>query len=366
MESMPEFQERSPKCPLVQLMASRQQLLAAGEPLTAEACEPVPMAFFGPIEAVCIAVFTIEYLEISEPDIFPEFADALSLRPLERKRLLKGIQKASGSGGYPGAEPAAAAKMPGSLGPGPAIFVKNTFLETWGDLEMDNSEASAGLPRSSTTPAPASAYDDGEEGAEEDPEEDPEESEQAEALSNPIYKTMTFDAWESGNAWDWMYKQGMESQEAEQAPTDPKVVESIPEETPVMSGAVGMMFVPQEVMPSYAMAVPPPEMCMPGCFAIPMDPFSRFPGTMDSMPPALDGSVSSIAVTTTADNNRAQVLQRAFSVSSNVYRIRWTVDARKLRSTDKEAVSPPFDLTFAGGQPVPFKTLGSYSNRPKY
>ena len=24
--------------------------------------------------------------------------------------------------------------MPGSLGPGPAIFVKNTFLETWGDL----------------------------------------------------------------------------------------------------------------------------------------------------------------------------------------------------------------------------------------
>ena len=112
--------------------------------------------------------------------------------------------------------------------------------------EMDNSEASAGLPRSSTTPAPASAYDDGEEGAEEDPEEDPEESEQAEVLSNPIYKTMTFDAWESGNAWDWMYKQGMESQEAEQAPTDPKVVESIPEETPVMSGAVGMMFVPQE------------------------------------------------------------------------------------------------------------------------
>ncbi|OLP95260.1 hypothetical protein AK812_SmicGene22623 [Symbiodinium microadriaticum] len=53
MESMPEFQERSPKC---------EQLLAAGEPLTAEACEPVPMAFFSPIEAVCIAVFTIEYL----------------------------------------------------------------------------------------------------------------------------------------------------------------------------------------------------------------------------------------------------------------------------------------------------------------
>ena len=113
---------------------------------------------------------------------------------------------------------------------------------------MDSSEASAGLPRSSTTPAPASAYDDGEEGAEEDPEEDPEESEQAEALSNPIYKTMTFDAWESGNAWDWMYKQGMESQESAQAPTDHKVVESIPEETPVMSGAVGMMFVPQEAI----------------------------------------------------------------------------------------------------------------------
>ena len=64
-----------------------------------------------------------------------------------------------------------------------------------------------------------------------------------------------------------------------------------------------------------------------------------------------------------------KVLQRAFSVASNVYRIRWTVDARtiacgiadsvdcifstmahrKLKSTDKEAVSPQFDLTFSGG-----------------
>ena len=60
----------------------------------------------------------------------------------------------------------------------------------------------------------------------------------------------------------------------------------------------------------------------PGCFAVPMDRFGRFPGAEQLPLP------EPIGVTTTADNKRAQVLQRAFSVQSNVYRIRWTVDAR--------------------------------------
>ena len=41
--------------------------------------------------------------------------------------------KASGSGGYNSAAPAApsaGSRLPPSLGPGPAVFVKNTFLDT--------------------------------------------------------------------------------------------------------------------------------------------------------------------------------------------------------------------------------------------
>merc|ERR1719253_1353210 len=41
---------------------------------------------------------------------------------------------------------------------------------------------------------------------------------------------------------------------------------------------------------------------------------------------------------------RSQVLERAESMASQRDRIRWTVDARKLKSTDREAVSPTFDV----------------------
>merc|ERR1740121_2822387 len=52
---------------------------------------------------------------------------------------------------------------------------------------------------------------------------------------------------------------------------------------------------------------------------------------------------------------RAMALQRAFSVASSIFRIRWTVDARKLVSTDREHASPSFDLSF--GSPVQFKMI---------
>lgn len=53
MESMPDFRHRPKKC---------AELRAAGLRLTKEACEPKPDDIFYVIEAVCIAVFTIEYL----------------------------------------------------------------------------------------------------------------------------------------------------------------------------------------------------------------------------------------------------------------------------------------------------------------
>lgn len=53
--------------------------------------------------------------------------------------------------------------------------------------------------------------------------------------------------------------------------------------------------------------------------------------------------------------SRAPVLQKVFSVSSCIYRVRWTVDARILKSTDREKVSPPFELSFT--VPVQFKLV---------
>jgi hypothetical protein len=43
-----------------------------------------------------------------------------------------------------------------------------------------------------------------------------------------------------------------------------------------------------------------------------------------------------------------QPLTRAFSVGSGAFRINWTLSATKLRSADKNAVSPAFELSFGG------------------
>merc|ERR1719401_3025070 len=55
------------------------------------------------------------------------------------------------------------------------------------------------------------------------------------------------------------------------------------------------------------------------------------------------------------DQTRKNVLARAVSVATQIYRVRWTVDARKLKSKDTEAVSPPFCIDETGD--IEFKML---------
>lgn len=55
------------------------------------------------------------------------------------------------------------------------------------------------------------------------------------------------------------------------------------------------------------------------------------------------------------DSRRAQTLEYEYHARSQVYRIWWTVDARKLKSSDREAVSPGFALGFP--RPVQFKMV---------
>eukprot|EP00927_Polykrikos_kofoidii_P041827 TRINITY_DN3568_c0_g1_i2.p1 TRINITY_DN3568_c0_g1~~TRINITY_DN3568_c0_g1_i2.p1 ORF type:complete len:312 (-),score=52.33 TRINITY_DN3568_c0_g1_i2:44-886(-) len=51
-------------------------------------------------------------------------------------------------------------------------------------------------------------------------------------------------------------------------------------------------------------------------------------------------------------------LTRNMSTNSGRFRVHWTVDARKLRGNDKQAVSPPFELSFGSQYPnVIFKMI---------
>lgn len=53
-----------------------------------------------------------------------------------------------------------------------------------------------------------------------------------------------------------------------------------------------------------------------------------------------------------------QTLNHEFSASSNMHQIDWTVDARKLRGNDKQAVSPPFEIWLGHRFPkVAFKMM---------
>eukprot|EP00931_Biecheleriopsis_adriatica_P056466 TRINITY_DN33457_c0_g1_i2.p1 TRINITY_DN33457_c0_g1~~TRINITY_DN33457_c0_g1_i2.p1 ORF type:complete len:363 (-),score=84.37 TRINITY_DN33457_c0_g1_i2:118-1167(-) len=53
-----------------------------------------------------------------------------------------------------------------------------------------------------------------------------------------------------------------------------------------------------------------------------------------------------------------QTLTRSYSVQSGFFRVHWTVDGRKLKSNDKQTVSPPFELSFGSQFPsVTFKMM---------
>jgi len=94
--------------------------------------------------------------------------------------------------------------------------------------------------------------------------------------------------------------------------------------------------------------MPMPMPYHPGCIPVPMDRFERWPQMPPQMFPwGMQPDQPSMGELPEA-KPRAQVLQRAFSTASQLERIRWTVDARKLKSTDREAVSPSFEVSCGG------------------
>lgn len=295
-----------------------------------------------------------KYLEeIAEcADTFQDFVEALELKPLEVRRLQRGALGKIGAGGilYPLRQPDKEGyshpeipKVTPALPIGHTVFVKNTFID------LDDGLRSPRLQRAST-------YHVREKQADSDEEEQPDDAgttdeipEEAGAnLSSPrgtaaeltdtsaLYKTMTVDGYEPSSEWPWL---------GDHPTTLASTPEEGPAEVPTPFRSVAM--VPVEAYGPFV-PIPTAGMCFPGHVSVELQRFDRWP-VPNLQQQDLPGTSSS------STQKRPQVLQRAFSVASRICRIRWTVDARKLRSTDREAVSPPFDLSYAG--PVTFKMI---------
>eukprot|EP00930_Biecheleria_cincta_P023714 TRINITY_DN1707_c0_g1_i1.p1 TRINITY_DN1707_c0_g1~~TRINITY_DN1707_c0_g1_i1.p1 ORF type:complete len:463 (+),score=102.56 TRINITY_DN1707_c0_g1_i1:135-1523(+) len=316
--------------------------------------------------------------EITEDDVFQEFASELKLKPLEKKRLWKAIAPtaaipvSSPTTADTTAQGYSAAALPKfSMPPmSHSVFVKNTFLD------LDDGKRGPTIRRSCTVPVAGAAQDLEEEAELEDVEEEAEAEAEAdetqsvgqEAEAAGLYKTITCDGYEPMNNWDWMrdteqqlpsVAENTASQDSCSSYADAGLGGQFGMQSQT-SDMVGMVMIPMDSMPSYAMPVPS-GLCFPGYVPVPIDRFQRYPGAMDGhflMAGAADEpsvEAEPLPVTSITENRRDAVLQRAFSVASKIYRIRWTVDARKLKSTDREHVSPSFDLSCA--VPVSFKMI---------
>lgn len=265
-------------------------------------------------------------------------ADELQLRRLQKQRLGKALAAASASAPKATAsslEPARGA-TPSPWAPGGTsaeiakfMHVKNTFLY------LDDGACCVDLRRSQTEPyanggptVPPPGETSGELSC--DPVGDPV------ADVGGIYRTKTYDDWEPADEWSWVHGR----------------------DDPAAIGAP-----PSDVRPDVVMALGPGSSgpdgaCVPGgvpqtafgmMWLVPVGRFDSLPGE----PPPQTPTAEQPTEPPGERPERAAVLQRAFSVTSSTYRIRWTVDARKLKTMDREAFSPIFELSFAG--PVEFR-----------
>jgi hypothetical protein len=292
--------------------------------------------------------------ELVEEDVFDDFAVSLGLKVLEKRRLKKALQG-------PAAEPpdstdshspnarrtAAEIAMNAAID---TVFVKNTFLD------LNDCERPTALRRSNTEPAPGTAHDDSED--DDDSNDAHEEAVPATPEISGLYKTITCDGYEPIDEWAWVsdaaanampplaYQQpdydivsgnyngsGCEAFAGDGysgADTDMMVAP-----VDMTQQVVGVVMVPVEAMPGFTAVPVMSGPCFPGCVAMPMDRFARWPGDGVGPEPVRD------APPLTQKN----VLQRSFSVTSCIHRVRWTVDSRKLKTMDTEAVSPPFELS---------------------
>jgi len=261
-----------------------------------------------------------------------------------------------------------AAEMMAGASAGPILTVKNTFLDF-----VDEPPGKNDLSRSHTTPAiiPRSCSEDSDD---RDPDADNQANEPNDDLMpemQDIYRCRTDDGYEPYSQWSWASTEELPAanvQNSQCLGQVPYMMVAMPVMVPTFP-APGMDFGKH--------SLPSPEIGAKAQQAsIPSEPPQTFGATAaeaigpgDASSSTASGvagqegvSVSNMPAQTTVDvpplqpPPRPQVLQRDFSVASCVFRIHWAVDAKKLTSTDREAVSPAFELSFSG-VPVQFKIV---------
>eukprot|EP00440_Ansanella_granifera_P044848 gb/GFBE01048603.1/.p1 GENE.gb/GFBE01048603.1/~~gb/GFBE01048603.1/.p1 ORF type:complete len:395 (+),score=79.93 gb/GFBE01048603.1/:1-1185(+) len=265
---------------------------------------------------------------------------------------------------------------------GPVFYVKNTFLD------LDDGPRKPVLARWKSMPAKFEDDDDDDEDEEEDDgvQAPPAGEDTVAPPEMPeLYRTVTVDGYEPSTEWNWVQSGG--------GPSDMSACQAqMPMAPAASTGGYGapagatMVAVPMQFPPqAVGMVMPPGAVLMgpipgPGMLpggAVPVQRFDRWPEGIPAPPsapaPTPDKPADeprSPAPTTEpselppvvlpavakAEVPKPPVLQRAFSVTSAIFRIRWTVDARVLKSTDREKVSPPFELS-VGGVTVEFKMV---------
>mmetsp|Transcript_10539 Transcript_10539/g.23992 ORF Transcript_10539/g.23992 Transcript_10539/m.23992 type:complete len:381 (-) Transcript_10539:102-1244(-) len=244
-------------------------------------------------------------------------------------------------------------QLPASVVP---LCVKNTFLDL---QEAPGSPEAAGLSRARTLPTPGGAGDA--EGDDSGPDDNG-----AANTSSDLYTTTTCDMFEQPNEWAWINPNAVPSAVREE---DLPNIASLPVQAAVYeaqaaataaaaaaaaAGATGgipfwtdpalMAMAPPQLAPGHQMMCMVPAAAASGYqvqhpMYYPMDRYSRLPPDVAADEPL-----------------RPLPLQRAFSTTNAaLLRVRWTVDGKILKSTDREKVSPEFEL--ASGQGLRFRMV---------
>ncbi|CAE7795136.1 PUS7 [Symbiodinium sp. CCMP2456] len=239
------------------------------------------------------------------------------------------------------------------------VVVKNTFID------LDDAPRMPTLARVATTPAryvessKGIEHDTDEEASEEDTGGQVEEGTDAPPPPMPeLYRVATYDEYEAETNWAWTVSSPTPDKPAAGYSGSAPIPSPIPIPAQPVPGTATIVVVPAPgTMPMGGSPTPVP---IPHGMAPPQR-FDRWPQgipmpTMTSLPeePREASTSPRPADPPAPAAPRAPVLQRAFSVNSRIFRIHWTVDARVLKSSDREKVSPPFEVSM-DGQEIQFK-----------
>ena len=244
---------------------------------------------------------------------------------------------------------------PDSDSQAPVVVVKNTFID------LDDAPRMPTLARVATTPA-RYVKDVQEEDGEEGEDVDGHFEDQRPPEMPELYRVATYDEYEAETNWEWTVASSPAGATGGYSGSTPPLPVPLPQPVP---GTAMVMIPAGTPVGSAPMPVPIPFGMTPSQRfdrwpqGMPAPTFEEAPGqghvsVIPDKSPKPDNPPADPPVAPVPAAPRAPVLQRAFSVNSRIFRIHWTVDARILKTSDREKVSPPFEVSMDGKE-IQFK-----------